>query len=456
MNEKRDQVVHRPEESCIYLSPQSFPLPRTLLQGAHETGLLFDEHGSEPWQWEGFTIIDQSRYVSCRPMEIEPFLKRVFRDRTEGLRLLVALARSLSKIIDSLKEHQYRNGLNLDALFVTDSGRFLLLPPSLTDLLESSMDDGELFVAKGQWTSATYTHQRSVNCQLTSIAYALLTGEQRSPLADERVRLDGYKAIPIGLVATGLPEAAKAFFDQRLSRKSNLEEELSLWAEAASAALDLANGFSPAVDQEGLATYLQGLEKRARRRLSLRKNRTRNIIIVSVAAVLILVGGSILKNVLAPPATAGLDAQGVIEFYYQAHNDLDTIGLDDALDKGVKSDAESTLTYLYVTSAVRQAYEQTRGFIPADQWVAEGKPDVPEGTVVYGVDDLVIEKTGQESYRVTYTLYAPLFPEEGSQEPLADFVTATRITEELDMRQTKESWVITAIRRISSEAVSPR
>ena len=99
MNEKRDQVVHRPEESCIYLSPQSFPLPRTLLQGAHETGLLFDEHGSEPWQWEGFTIIDQSRYVSCRPMEIEPFLKRVFRDRTEGLRLLVALARSLSKII---------------------------------------------------------------------------------------------------------------------------------------------------------------------------------------------------------------------------------------------------------------------------------------------------------------------------------------------------------------------
>lgn len=456
MKQNIQQVIHRPQESCIYLTPQSFPLPRTLLQRSHESGLLFDEHGSDPWEWEGFTIIDDSRYVTCQPMAIEPFSARVFRDREEGIELLIRLSRSLQTNLDLLKEHQYRNGLNLEALFVTDSGRFLLLPSTLTDLLESSMSDQELFVAKGQWTSATYTSQRSVNCQLTSLAYALVEGKGISPLADERVRLDGYKAIPIGLVADGLPEATRAFFDQRLSRKSILEEELSAWADAASQALDLPKGFSPSVKQEGLKQYVQALEKRARRKLSLRNNRTRNIIIASVAALLILVGGSILKNVLAPPATAGMDAREVIEFYYQAHNALDTIGLDDTLDKGVKSEAESTLTYLYVTSAVRQAYEQTRGFIPADQWVAEGRPDVPEGTVVYGVDDLVIQRLDEDSFQASYTLYAPLFSEEGSQEPLKDFVTATRITEELDVRLARKVWVITAIRRTGSEAVSPR
>ncbi len=97
-----------------------------------------------------------------------------------------------------------------------------------------------------------------------------------------------------------------------------------------------------------------------------------------------------------------MTAQEVVEFYYDCHNRLDSVSMGDALANGVKSEAESSLTYMYVTTTVRSAYEGTSGFISAPEWVESGMPALESSVLVYGITELSLEWIDERRVRASY------------------------------------------------------
>ncbi len=436
-------IILEDDRLLIRISPADFPLPKTMLQGTHQHGALVNGETVTPWDWHGFSIQGDSRYIYADRLEVYPLTELFDIDEQHALKTLEALGKAIDLLSHTMPESAITSTFSLDDVLLLKGGGFLFLPPSVTRVIENAQEEGELYEKKTQWTNPKYFGTAGIVYELTVIAYRILTGE--SPIASSRVRNDSYQAVPIELIRPDLNPSFCAWFNTRLSRKPALDETISQWVETFSRVRSLPCSTDYDDTSGRLAEFIAKQEKRSRRKESLRIHSVRNIIVGIVLLTLVAIGGSAIHNALKPPLTAGMSPEEVARFYYDCHNRLDTVSMSDALDRGVKSASESSLTYLYITTTVRQAYEHTSGFIPAQQWIDEGMPDVDQSTIVYGITDLTLTPVDEDTLRASYLLWNPVFPDEG--EIRSAPAIAYRVEEELDFRQKGDHWLITAIRR---------
>ena len=440
-------IITEDGTTLIPLTLASFPLPRKLLQGGHEKGAIITGDQVAPWSWHGFRELDGVRYVRCDEIGLEPLETIFSMPEKKGLERISDLAHALGKLSGDAALTGY---FMFGEIFLTDTGGFLILPSTLREIMGASRSEEELFEERGQWSNPKYYGEQALAFELTAMAYALLNGG-KSPAAPSQMRQDSYQALPIELLRQGIDGKLASFFSTRLSRRQEIDATLTEWETAFDAIRDLPSG-SWKGDSEAAAEYIGRQEKRAKRKESLRIHRVRNMVLATLTVVCIGIAYSVISAMLEPPLTAGMDAREVVNFYYDAHNNLDALAAEDTLAKGVDNPAEQTLTYLHVTTSVRQAYEFDSGFVPADEWVAAGKPDLDAGKVVYGITDLELEWLDSVTVRAEYLLWSPVFPDEDTMER-ASPAEAARIVEELDLALNGKYWEITAIRRISAEAV---
>ncbi len=133
------------------------------------------------------------------------------------------------------------------------------------------------------------------------------------------------------------------------------------------------------------------------------------ILIISIAVILVSAFTiSRIKESLEPPYTAGFDQNGIITSYYIAQNDLNLEDLEASLAKGVKSPVSTEVTTLFVTRQTRKAYENKNSVINPEIWVKEGRKAIEEGSIIYGIDDVKIEKLNDTQYKVSSIFYTPL------------------------------------------------
>ncbi len=446
MNHDR-MIVQDEKTTYIGVTPADFPLARTLLQGGHEQGTIITGKEITPWQWHGFKEIDGYRYISCDPISLRPLGTLFELKEQEALDLLSRLAHAISILPEKVLLTSF---FSFDSIYLTDDG-FLFLPPSICDFLEASRTEEELFENKVQWSNPKYFHQEAVAYQLTTIAYAIFY-EGKSPVRESRVRQDAYQAVPLELYRPDAGGKIAQFFSQRLSRNSKIDENLHSWIQTFDRIKDIKRDQEFSNTTERLDQFIEKQTKRASRKESLRIHKVRNLVLMTVAVIVIGFIYTIISNVLEPPLTAGMEALEVASFYYDGYNNLDSISMDDALARGVDNPAEQTLTYLHVTTSVRQAYEFESGFIPASQWVESGMPDVDPTTLVYGISDLSLNWIDEDTLKADYLLWSPVYADE---ETLQRDVPATpsHVVEELDMAIKGKYWEITEIRTISNEAV---
>jgi hypothetical protein len=430
--------LYRDGELLIPISGASATLPMHLMQSSHQDGLILFPQNSEskPWRWFGFTVVEGIRYLRGEPIELLGFDTIFELPEQEAITQIAELA-------DSLKGYRTDQFLELYGLYRIAEGGFLLLPDQIRQIIRSTLTEQEMFKRQRQWIRPDLSGTDALVYQLTAIAYALLTG--RGPIADESVREDGYQPVPIELMRSDLHPEASRFFNEILGKKAVWGKDYDSWCSEFSRILLLEPRQATDRSRE-LDEFLKRQHRRAQGNKGRRINRTRNWLLIAAALVIIAVAGSFITQALEPLPTDGLSQRELIEYFYESHSRVDLTGISHALSRGTQSPYDTIMNYLHVTGAVRSAYERTSGIIPAAEWIEQGKPELDDSSTVIGITDLDIRRLDEDTFEASYTFWAPLSPEEKTEQGGAPAMGFT-VVEELDLMYKRGHYLIDEIRR---------
>lgn len=448
MIEQRDirhRIVDGRDLTYIAIGGAEGSLPRYMLQGEKEPGYIVRDGKAEPWYWEGFSEQDGVRYVYFSKLDIVPATSLATTLRSRALPLVRDLARALMALPKDFIRPT--NGIMpLWRVYFLAEGGVLVFPEFLSEIFAATGDDSDRFDSIGGWIRPGLEASFTLCDQMTQLLYFAATG--MAPYKGQAVRETRFRPLPLALAAQALapqldPTTAQwidaamriSNYDQKKATE-NLPPEQGLgWWLAQTDALAWSLPDLPSRDEQGNAEKLSGdaqcaafLEKqdqKARRNIFWRKKGW--IVIASVVAFAAVASfaGSQIKTALAPPYTAGMDPVQVIEEYYVGQSELDIQKLEASLAGRAKSPVSMEVSNLFVTRQMRLAYEGINTVIPAPQWNAEGRPDIPDYAYIYGVDDVRVHQTGDDTWTAVSTLYSPYDYEAKASETEAAAGTET-------------------------------
>jgi hypothetical protein len=173
--------------------------------------------------------------------------------------------------------------------------------------------------------------------------------------------------------------------------------------------------------------------------------------VLIVSAVIVAAGAlaaSLMKTVLAPRETRGFSPQQVVETYYRSMNDLNHTLMEDCVVGGAGKETIREVINIYVLSRVSLGYEGRSYIIPADEWDAQGRPELTAPETVYGITDLELQQERGEPepvFAVHYTKWVPEPEEEAVLDPseaAGPGITSSQISERVYLRLDRKDWVI--------------
>jgi len=177
---------------------------------------------------------------------------------------------------------------------------------------------------------------------------------------------------------------------------------------------------------------------------------------IAAAAVILLgiLGGTILKNVLAPRVTRGFSPRKVVETFYSSMNTLDHTTMQ-ACAVGPAGRGEiDEVTTLYVTSRVTQGYEGRSSIVSAADWDKAGRRPLVPPSSLYGVTGLSLdEEQGEPApvFVVRYDKWNPAPPPDAVGGSAVDYVPQSEghtVRDRVWMKLDRGDWVISRIDRL--------
>lgn len=402
-------------------------LPRYMLQGRKEPGYIVKGNSLEPWYWESFSEQGGVRYVYFPAMEISPIdsLRTSLRDR--ALPLVQELAEAIQKLPkDFLK---LNNGvLPIWRIYFIQGGGILFFPEFLSDIIAATGDDNDRYDSINGWIRHGLEASFTLCDQMTQFLYFAATG--KVPYHSPVVRETKFRVLPLvtsaPVLAPTLDSATRRWIDAALTLSNNDQKKATgnkspaeglQWWLSQTAALQWKLPALPGVlDADIMArlqadsacsAYLVAQAKKAAHRIFWRKKGWIVALCVVIVAGVSAFAGSQIKRALTPPYTAGMTPEQVITEYYTGQNELDIQKLEASLSGKAKSPVSMEVSNLFVTRQMRIAYEGINALIPAPDWNDQGRPAIPDYAFIYGVDDIIVQQTGQNTWVATSVLYSP-------------------------------------------------
>lgn len=414
-------------KTCIPLGDDKIQIPRHMMQGEKQKGILLMNGEKKSWTWDGLCTIHAKRYVYFDALELESFdtIATVHRDR--ALEFVIQLAQILSQEKEAFVSPLV-GVFPMWRVFIVSGSGLLVLPEDLGDLLSVYMSEEERYEKHGCYISRGTEAGFSLIRQFGQLLYFALTGMK--PYEKEEIRLAGFHELPLSLYKDSLfseaDEKLTGFITFCLNAKEREQRDIMgnrtawenlSWFISRSRELEwnvkAVKEGSLKAEVERISSspeavkMMEKIHKDARRRTFWRQKGTFIIILALVTAVVAGIAASYISNMLEPPYTKDMNQVEIIEAFYDAQSRLDSDGIIDPL-KGVSAPQETEVISLYVTSQTRFAYEGRRPDIAAEKWIEAGKPAIPEGSFVYGVTDLDITPLEEEnSWNVKAKYYTP-------------------------------------------------
>lgn len=426
MERIRNHIIDGVEKTCILLGSEDLQPPKHMMQGEKEPGYILIDGKEDLWSWEGLCTIKGQRYVYFDKLALEPFDSIAGAHRDKALDFVRDLAGLLLKHGEAFTSPLV--GLvTMWRFYIVDGRGILALPPDLGDLVSTYMSEEERFEGHGAYMRSSTEAGFSLIRQMGQLLYYALTGVK--PYGNADVRASGFHEVPLSIyreeLFPTLDEKTEGFVSFTLHAKEREQRDIMgnrRADENLAWFLDKSSGLSwdvPSFSTEELAakataiastervqSLMADIAKKAKRRTFWRQRGAMIGAIAVVAVIVAALSADYLVNLLEPPHTRDMDQVQVIEAFYEAQNDLDVDRLEDAL-KGCDAPQSTEVINLFVSRQTRLAYEMMDPHIEAADWIAQGRPAIPDTAYVYGITDLEITQTAENQYHVTGSYYTP-------------------------------------------------
>ncbi|HTZ52235.1 MAG TPA: hypothetical protein VMF68_11275 [Spirochaetia bacterium] len=352
--------------------------------------------------------------------------------------------------------------LQSDSVIFLDDGGVLFLPPAVDQELREMRPFEENRDTFECLTHPDLTGERRAVFAVCVALYRLLTGKFPFHGDDPEVLHSQARTLeiqPPAMLVPGLDDDASELIMAGLGRARRGAVTLTQVAQAVDSWRSRSIVRRPTDDERNAAAQTAQARKAAadrtfqRRRFWQRNWRTAAII---AAAVIVVgaVGGTILKNVLAPRVTRGFSPARVVETFYESMNTLDHTTMQACVvNRAGDLEVNETMT-LYVTSRVTMGYEGHSNIVSAGEWAKAGRPPLPPPQTLYGVTNLELTQERGEPDPVFLVHYQKWNP---APRPEADATDASpprseghAVSDRLFLKRDRGDWAIYRIDRLSS------
>jgi len=352
--------------------------------------------------------------------------------------------------IQSLKSTDFPlKGLYNKAIRWLPDGGVLIYPPKLAAWMSELNQNAPI------WVHPDYSGEMGWSFSLGVMAWWALTGSD--PFAGEREenrreRIRRRILPPMEALVPGIAEDAEVLIRRSL-----------VGSEDASPTLDEWNSFMEHQNPERIILSLPEkelherkskalskailIEKKFKSRRWFRHSGWKLFTALAVTAAVLTFVSAPLRKMLEAPVTAGMTTMEVANTFYDAINAMDTEIMEDCLAKKVGKGDVNLITTMYVTSKMRQGYEGINAPPLAENWINEGKPELPEGTWPWGISGLVLTELKDGRIKAHYLFWTP--PEGGTESPVKSWSVSR--TDILSFTQGKKSWEISKIQRSTAD-----
>jgi hypothetical protein len=417
-------------------------------------GLIIRDGEITEWHFDGVLKHEDRLYLHGLYLEgifLEEAIQKSFDAAFPYLRRLVRALISLQR------REQIPEFIQTDSVYFLEEGGVLFLPPPLMRELRSMHPESyKLRVFEKISHPDIEDPEKRISFSIAALLYRIIL--DRYPFeADSEEEIHNLirhaRLLPLSLVEPGLREDLSRQILCGLDRGPDPAPALGDWQEILGRC-----------KQEGLYRDITETEREQIRRkaeVELRKfgqgyrrkvfwqRNWKTVLIVSVVVVAAgALAGSLLKTILAPRETRGFSPQQVVETYYHSMNDLNHELMDDCVVDGAGKETIREVINIYVLSRVSLGYEGRSNIIPADEWDAQGRPQLTGSETVYGITDLELHQDRGEPepvFTVHYTKWVPE-PVEESEPDLSEAegpgITSSQISERVYLRLDRKDWVI--------------
>lgn len=439
--------------------PSNSPSLRKLAGQQRQTGWLVRGGEVERWRPLGFVERDGRVHV-YGPFVRGRFLTDVLDDDSiDRLAVLETVAAALGALE---REGAAAFAFHTRTIVVLEGGGVLVMPPDIMQAIREHQDYAERIARMERFNHPDRKPEDNTGFAVAAAAYYVITGSYPFDSKDEEelhARVRAASPIPASYRDVTVRDEVSSRLQTELTTPdagtsaADWVETLREWR-TAGVRTTLSDEERERREQAA-AQGIERLEKRFRRSEAVRK-KGRTVLIAAVIVIIVgTIPGTIIRNALAPRATAGFPPAEVVRAFYTSINSLDHMTMEDAVVDDAGKALIREVTNLFVMDRQRMGYEMESGFVDAQQWRDTGMPTLSAGKTPYGVANLQIvameAPEGERRYEARYERWLPDY--EQAEVTGRAGITGRRIVDIVSLRQDREDWVIYDIDRQSEEEI---
>ncbi|MFA7107962.1 MAG: hypothetical protein WC162_02330 [Sphaerochaetaceae bacterium] len=395
--------------------------PLTQISSEREKSFIYKDGKVEERIFD-IQMISNNLCLNLKELEISTVSSLATTNKKDALNKIKLLYDAYNAI--GKKKLNLKNGiLPLSRIYFISDGGVLIIPEQIQSLIFNLRPEGFNNTDYNYWICSIHPQHLKLELQLVQFMYFSLTGT--GPFFSEQSRACNYSAIPLFFGSTDKQLAS--FIDNSLKMKT-LPNEYQAWFTKSINSLNWIIPETDPLNNIKAEEFITNQNNKIKKSTFIKKKGT-PIAIISLVVICVLyfiIHLIIVKT--APPNTRGMSPSQITAYYYQAQNNLDLEGATDSFVNEKDCPIKQELAGLFVSSKMRQAYENKNTIISPETWLNSGDEEISKDMIIYGNSDLSIEEKGPLTIVATSLLwnanaYSEVDEEDLiSQETLDDFL----------------------------------
>ena len=434
----KEQLFYDNDRLCIEIARgegvlKGFDVPQT-----KRNAFLYHKAQLVELPWQGVQMIGERCCLVFYPHELLKEIPTSSSELPKSLRpRAFELLRELTHALGMAGENLFwlMDSIPLSNFWFFDNGDILLLSSQMGDILDRFELSEDRFRDKSIWHAHNCIDGYGKAQFLFQLLYYTLSGV--APFESPEVRENGFRAVPLELLFPPSSTATEIFrtIDKAISDDRKFQytvsNPMSFFIQTLDKLSEVPDSSLVPGENPNMEFFRAKLEKRAGRRVFLRRKGLKVTLISIAAAVVLGIAIFYVYRAVKPPVTKDLNEVQLIEWYYDAVTNLDVSAMDEALRNGYSGPDMMEVSSLYVTSAYQKAYGGASNVVNPNDWIAGGMQALPQYSTVYGATDIRIEQLSDDVYRAYVTFWTTASNEDYIDTEDLDKQTDTTVYEYL-------------------------